>query len=72
MIFLIKIYFTIDPIVLGSSESSFRFLRNFVHMIDHVEKFFAEKPERFCKHGIFKFRERWRKVAQQNDTYIIR
>jgi len=41
-----------------------------VEIKDHVEKFFAEKPERFWKDGIFKLPERWRKV-EQNGTYII-
>ena len=54
------------------SDSSFRFLRNFVDTKDHIEKFLAEKPERFWKHEIFKLRERWRKVVEENGTYIIR
>ena len=40
-------------------------------MKDHIEKFFAEKPERFWKDGIFELRERWRKVVEQNAIYII-
>ncbi|KYM84830.1 hypothetical protein ALC53_05043, partial [Atta colombica] len=39
-------------------------------VINHLEKFFAEKPERFWKDGIFKLPERWR-IVEQNGTYII-
>ncbi|XP_018046256.1 PREDICTED: histone-lysine N-methyltransferase SETMAR-like [Atta colombica] len=42
-----------------------------VEVKNHLEKFFAEKPERFWKDGIFKLPERWRKVVEQNGTYII-
>jgi len=42
-----------------------------VEVKNHLEKFFAEKPERFWKDGIFKLPERWRKVIKQNGTYII-
>ena len=38
---------------------------------NHLEKFFAEKPERFWKDGIFKLPERWRKIVEQNGIYII-
>ena len=38
---------------------------------NHLEKFFAEKSERFWKDGIFKLPERWRKVVEQNSIYII-
>jgi len=38
---------------------------------NHLEKFFAEKPERFWKDEIFKLPERWRKIVEQNGTYII-
>jgi len=31
---------------------------------NHLEKFFAEKPERFWKDGIFKLPERWRKLVE--------
>jgi len=47
---------------------SFNFL---VEVKNHLEKFFAEKPERFWKDEIFKLSEKWRKVAEQNGTYII-
>ena len=33
-------------------ESSLRFLRNLVDMKDHIEKFFAEKRDRFWENGI--------------------
>jgi len=42
-----------------------------VEVKNHLEKFFTEKPERFWKDGIFKLPERWRKVVEQNSTYII-
>jgi len=42
-----------------------------IEVKNHLEKFFAEKLERFWKDGIFKLPERWRKVVEQNDTYII-
>ncbi|CAK9808456.1 Histone-lysine N-methyltransferase SETMAR [Anthophora quadrimaculata] len=42
-----------------------------VEIKTHLENFFAEKPERFWKDGIFKLHERWRKVVEQNGTYII-
>jgi len=38
---------------------------------NHLEKFFAEKPKRFWKDRIFKLPERWKKVVEQNGTYII-
>ena len=40
-------------------------------MKDHIEKFFIEKPVRSFKDGIFKLRERWRKVVEQNGIYVI-
>ena len=58
-------------IALGRPESSCRFLRNLVDMKDQIEKFFTEKSERFWKNGIFKLPERWRKIVEQNGTYII-
>ncbi|OAD59371.1 Histone-lysine N-methyltransferase SETMAR, partial [Eufriesea mexicana] len=48
--------------------------KNFYSLVkikNHIEKFFAEKPERFWKDGIIKLPERWRKVVEQNGTYII-
>ncbi|CAK9833044.1 Histone-lysine N-methyltransferase SETMAR [Anthophora retusa] len=42
-----------------------------VEIKNHLENFFAEKPERFWKDGIFKLHERWRKVVEQNGAYII-
>ncbi|KOC70126.1 Histone-lysine N-methyltransferase SETMAR [Habropoda laboriosa] len=48
--------------------------KNFNSMVEiknHIEKFFAEKSEKFWKDGIFKLPERWRKVVEQNGTYII-
>ena len=54
-----------DPKILDCPESSFRFLR------DHIENLFTEKPETFWKDGVFKLRERWRKVVKQNGAYII-
>jgi len=42
-----------------------------IEVKNHLEKFFAEKLERFWKNGIFKLSERWRKVVEQNGTYII-
>ncbi|XP_012060168.1 PREDICTED: histone-lysine N-methyltransferase SETMAR-like [Atta cephalotes] len=42
-----------------------------IEIKNHLEKFFAEKPERFWKDGIFKLPERWRKVVEQKGTYII-
>ena len=50
---------TIKP--LGQPESSLRFLRNLVDVKDYIEKFLAERPERFWKDEIFKLRERWKK-----------
>jgi len=47
--------------------------KNFNFLVDiknHIEKFFAKKPENFWKDGIFKLRERWRKVVEQNGTII--
>ncbi|KOX75124.1 Histone-lysine N-methyltransferase SETMAR [Melipona quadrifasciata] len=58
----------------------FRSLQNFLNgknfnslaeIKNHVEKFFVEKPERFWNDGIFKLLERWRKVIEQNGTYMI-
>ncbi|KZC14268.1 Histone-lysine N-methyltransferase SETMAR, partial [Dufourea novaeangliae] len=48
--------------------------KNFNSLVEikhHVEKFFAENPARFWKDGIFKLPERWKKVVEQNGTYII-
>jgi len=42
-----------------------------VEVKNYLEKFFAEKPEKFWKDGIFKLPERWRKIVEQNGTYII-
>lgn len=39
-------------------------------MRDQVEKFLTEKPERFRKRGIFKLREKWGNLVQQNGTYV--
>lgn len=55
-----------------AAESSFQFLKNLFDMKDHTEMFSAEKPDSFCMGGIFKLCERWRKVVEQNGTYIIR
>ena len=41
-------------------------------MRDHTEMFSAEKPDSFWKDGIFKLPERWKKIMEQNGTYIIR
>jgi len=41
-----------------------------VEVKNHLEKFFAEKPERFWKDEE-KLPERWKKVVEQNGTYII-
>lgn len=41
-----------------------------VDIKNHTEKFFAEKSGRFWKDEIFKLRDRWGKVVEQNDTYI--
>lgn len=43
-----------------------KFVRIFNSLIDienHIEEFFSEEPERFCKDGTSKSRERWRKVV---------
>lgn len=48
--------------------------KNFDSLVEiktHLDKFFAEKSERFWKDGILKLHERWRKVVEQNGTYII-
>lgn len=42
-----------------------------VDIKNNIEQFFAEKPGRFWKDEIFKLRERWGKVVEQNDIYII-
>lgn len=42
-----------------------------VEIKNHLENFFAEKPEKFWKDGILKLHERWNKVVEQNGTYII-
>lgn len=57
---------------IGLPRTSFRLLRNLINIKDHIEKFFAKKPQRFWKNEIFKLRERQRKIVQQNDTYITR
>ena len=62
---LISIYFDHYKIPLMEKASIL------VEVKNHLEKFFAEKPERFWKDGIFKLPERWRKVIKQNGTYII-
>lgn len=38
---------------------------------NHLEIFFAGKPEKFWKDGIFNLRERWRKVVEQNGNYVL-
>lgn len=53
-----EVFCSFKYFVVGRLESSFRILRNLVDTIDHIEKFFAEKPEKFWKGGIFKLRER--------------
>ena len=57
-----------------SLQNSLNGIKNFNSSIDikiHIEKFLAEKPERFCKDGIFKLHERWGGVVEENDIYII-
>lgn len=58
---------------LGCAFHLFRLLQNslngknfnsLVEIKNHVEKFFAEKPERFWKDGIFKLYDIWRKVVK--------
>lgn len=53
------------------SESSFRFLRNFVDIENHIEIWFAEMRERFRNDGTFKLRERRRKIVEENGTYVM-
>ena len=43
----------------------------FVDIKNRIEKFSAGKPESFQYDGIFKLRERWRNVVEQNGTYKI-
>lgn len=50
--------------LLDRSGSSFRYLRNLLDIKDDVEKFFAEKSERFWKTGIFKLSERSKKLVE--------
>lgn len=38
---------------------------------NHGEKFFAEKPERLFKDGLFKLHERWTNVVEQSGIYTI-
>jgi len=61
-----------------SLQNSFngKSFNSLVEIKNHLEKFFAEKPgkpslKRFWKDRIFKLSERWRKVVEQNGTYII-
>lgn len=32
----------------------------------HIQKYFAEKRENFCKVGIFELPKQWRKIAERN------
>ena len=58
-------------LVKSCSESPFRFLRNLINVKNYIGKLYAEKFETFWKDEIFKLRERWGKVEEQNGTYII-
>ena len=73
-------YSPYSPDLAPSDFHLFRLLQNslngksfnsLVEIKNHLEKFFAEKPERFWKDGIFKLPERWRKIVEQNGIYII-
>ena len=37
----------------------------------HLEKFFAQKDEKFWEDGIMKLPERWQKVVEQNGEHIV-
>ena len=43
-----------------------------VSIKNDLDKFFAEKPQKFWEDGIFKLPKRWKKVVEQNGTYIIK
>ena len=37
----------------------------------HFVHFFADKDQMFYEHGIMKLLEKWQKVIEQNEKYII-
>ncbi|CAK9809216.1 Mariner Mos1 transposase [Anthophora quadrimaculata] len=37
----------------------------------HLDEYFASKPQQFWKEGIMRLPERWKKVIEQNGSYII-
>ena len=37
----------------------------------HLDKFFADKDQKFYERGIMKLSERWQKVIEQNRKHII-
>ena len=58
----------------------FRCLQNFLDgkklaskraAINHVAKFFATKPQKFYTDGIMKLPEKWKKVKNNNGTYVL-
>ncbi|XP_018366071.1 PREDICTED: histone-lysine N-methyltransferase SETMAR-like [Trachymyrmex cornetzi] len=38
---------------------------------NHLDQFIAEKDAKFWENGIMKLPERWRKVVEQNGTYVV-
>ena len=58
----------------------FRSLQNFLNgktfnydeaVKSHLVQFFADKDQKFYKHGIMKLPERWQTAIEQNGKYII-
>lgn len=37
---------------------------------NHLNESFAMKPPKFWEDGKFKLKEKWRKVVQQNSSYL--
>lgn len=69
-----------SPDIAPSDYHLFRSLQNSLNgknfdsldgLKNYLDQFFAEKPGKFWEDGIFKLRERWRKVVEQNGVYII-
>lgn len=68
-----------SPDVAPSDYHLFRSLQNFLNcknftslndLKNHLEQFFVQKDGKFWEDGILKLPERWRKVIEQNGTYI--
>ena len=48
--------------------------KNFSSLEDykrHLEQFFAQKDKKFWEDGIMKLPEKWQKVVEQKDEYVV-